>query len=512
MVEKQLKNILVLSAVVLAFAYRFILLTGQTFPPGSDIGLHESVIKTISSGDTNFFVNYYHMGGGLSATNPGFHIFVSTLIAITGLPDYLAQALVASLFSTVTVLSIFLIVKKAWNEKAGYIAAFLASFSGGDIAMLSWGGYPNIIALMLIPLVFFIFLQKNRFSRPTFLATTSLLIGSIFLTHLFSSLIFVSITFLTLFFCVLFYRKTGFSKNLLINWLSPIIVGVILVSPYIYNIVPLYFGSTGTITGANIETNQALLETRAVSSNLVLLSAILSLTFFALSKVYKNKIISIPTILFATWLITPAIMTQSYLLGVYVDYERFQYFLSLPLIVCTALLVLLPLKIPKITNYLHLSINKDSSIKFFNKSFQKLVFALLSVLFIVTLFATPLLSSPSEGFDEAAYYQVMTPLKYDAIQWIKNNTLEDSVFVADASFGWWVSGFAQRPTLSAVDPQFLILAHEIEPAKTAKNLLSTDYLVDNGLIQINYLDNNTNSLYSLCKNRQFLCSSPVLFN
>ena len=106
------------------------------------------------------------------------------------------------------------------------------------------------------------------------------------------------------------------------------------------------------------------------------------------------------------------------------------------------------------------------------------------------LFATP----PLEGFDEAKYYQVMTPLKYDAIQWIKNNTSANEIFVADSDFGWWVSGFAQRPTLSAVDPQFLILAHEIEPAKAAKNLLSTDYLIDNGIIQINYVDNSTNSI------------------
>jgi hypothetical protein len=88
----------------------------------------------------------------------------------------------------------------------------------------------------------------------------------------------------------------------------------------------------------------------------------------------------------------------------------------------------------------------------------------------------------------------MTPLKYDAIQWIKDNTAENSVLVANGNFGWWVSGFAQRPTLASVNPQYLILAHELEVAEAAGNILSTDYLVDNGLLQINYVDNGSNSL------------------
>ena len=36
------------------------------------------------------------------------------------------------------------------------------------------------------------------------------------------------------------------------------------------------------------------------------------------------------------------------------------------------------------------------------------------------------------------------------MQWLKQNTPENSVLVADALYGWWLGGFAQRPTLSAV--------------------------------------------------------------
>ena len=58
------------------------------------------------------------------------------------------------------------------------------------------------------------------------------------------------------------------------------------------------------------------------------------------------------------------------------------------------------------------------------------------------------------------------------------------MFVSDALYGWWLGGFAQRPTLSAVDPQYLTVARELAPAQVASNLLDTDYMIDNGYIQV----------------------------
>ncbi len=85
MVEKRSKNLLLVAILAVAFAYRFFLMTMNIYPPGADIGLHESVINSISSGKTNFFWNYYQMGGGISATNPGYHIFTAFVISMTGL-------------------------------------------------------------------------------------------------------------------------------------------------------------------------------------------------------------------------------------------------------------------------------------------------------------------------------------------------------------------------------------------------------------------------------------------
>jgi len=93
------KYLLLFLILAFSFVYRMLLMHWATFPPGVDIGLHNSVIHSITlSGNTNFLWNYYQMGGGTSLTFPGYRIFVSYTILITGMPDYLAHSLVVSFF------------------------------------------------------------------------------------------------------------------------------------------------------------------------------------------------------------------------------------------------------------------------------------------------------------------------------------------------------------------------------------------------------------------------------
>ena len=497
-VEKTSKHLLLILILVIAFAYRFLLMTMNTFPPGADIGLHESIIKSITSGKTNFFWNNYHMDGGLSVTNPGYHIFAAFIIGMTGLPDYLAQALVASFFSAFIVLCAFLIVRRIWSELAGFIVTILAVFSASDIAILSWAGYPNIITLMLIPTVFYLFLQRSKFSSKSYLAVTSLLISAIFLTHLFSGFVFIAIAGLALFVAAVFSRKTGLTRKDAFYWLMPIALGALLVSPYLVNIVPVYFGSQSAIIGTVSEMKQAVLETRLISLGIVCACLIPVFLFFVFSKYKNGKFFSIPAVLFAAWILVPAVATQSYLLGVYLDYERFLYFLALPIIICLGLAIVnLPNAFSRLTRVFHLKSKVKPTFSLSKKTSTAL---LISGLVVFSLF-TPLFATPNVGIAQVNFFQVMNKSEYEAIQWINNNTPVGSVCVADAEFGWWLSGFAQRPTLSAVDPQYLILEREFEPAKVASNLLKANYLIDNGLVQVKqegaYASGNTHEISAI---------------
>jgi hypothetical protein len=513
MLTKSRQNILLLLILVLAFLYRFTLLTWNTYPPGSDMGLHESVIKSITNGG-GFFQNLYHMGGGVSATNPGFHIFAIAVIEMTGLPDYLAQSIVASFFSALIAAAAFLFVRAAWGKSTPLIAAALVAFCGSDIAILIWGGYPNVITLMLIPFIFYWFFQRSRFSKGTYLATGSLLVGSMFLTHIFSALVFAAITVITLFAAALLGRKNNQIRSQVAYWLLPILLGALIFSPYLLSAVPTYFGTEGTVTNPISTIREALLEINLVTVNVVFLSLIPMLLFLLLSKVYKGKFFTTQAILSAVWVIVPALMTQAYLLGVYLVYARFVYFLVLPAIICIALMINLGSSIfsralGKIINRktgFGIKTSPTKSLPSHNPAKWNATAVFAVTIILLTIFLTPLFAAPNVGISLTNFYQVMTRAGYEAIEWIKANTTPGSICVADANFGWWVSGFAQRPTLSAIEPQNLILAHEFEVAKVAANILDLNYFIDNGLIRISQdnSDSANNHAFSAWINGSYL--------
>jgi hypothetical protein len=472
-------------------------MTWQTFPPGADIGLHESIIHSITlSGNTNFLWNYYQMGGGVSTTFPGYHIFASYIIFITGMSDYVAQSLIVSFFSSLIVLCAFLITRTVWGESTALIAAFLVAISRFDVEMLLWGGYPDVITLMLIPLIFYLYLQRAKFSLGPFLATTSILSAAIFLTHSLSAAILVGITVATVVFVSIFSKQVGVSRTHLFIWLVPIFLGVIIVSPFLIEMVPVYFSASGGIlTGAMSAIRQALLATRVLPLELIVPLLVLFPLFFLFSKRYKGNFFTVPAFLLALWILVPTALTQGFLVGLYTDYNRFLYFVVLPVIILIALAIDHGSRFFSHIINTYLSLTQESSpTKNGHKRIvsrltshltrKNLYSAFVLVLLLLSFLAVPIFLTPQQGATVSSFYQAMDAPGYEALQWIRQNTPVDSVLVSDAWYGWWLSGFAQRPTLSAVDPQYLTLSREFEPATIATNLLDTDYLIDNGLIQV----------------------------
>jgi len=488
------KHALLLLIFAFAFIYRVVLMLWQTFPPGADIGLHASVINSITqSGNTNFLSDFYQMGGGLSLTFPGYHIFAAGIIVMTGMPDYLAQTIIVALFSSLIVLSAYLITRTVWTESAALIVAFLVAISRFDIEMLMWGGYPNVITLLLIPLTFYLFLQKDRFSLTPFLVSTSILVGSIFLTHSLSAAVFVGITMVTVLCAMVSPTTFGTSRRNVFYWLLPLIGGAFLVSPFLARAVPAYLNANSTFAGTT-EIDRALLATRVLSLEIVLALFACLLPYFLLSKKYKGRFFSLPVFLLIMWLLIPLFLTQGYMFGLYVDYNRFLYFLVLPVIILFAMMIdhasgyfaqtLGTLRVLTSQIQKRKTVNKLRW-KILTRITHKTIYSTFLLVFVlIFLFTLPILLTPWQGVTIQSFYQTMNNPGYQAVEWAKQNTPVGSVFVSDALYGWWLGGFAQRPTLSAVPPQYLTVDQELAPATVAANLLDTDYIIDNGYIQI----------------------------
>jgi len=412
------------------------------------------------------------------------------------MPDYLAHSLVVSFFSSFIVLSAYLITRAVWRESTAVIVAFLVAISRFDVEMLLWGGYPNVITLLLIPLTFYLYLQRDRFSSVPFLVTTTLLSGAIFLTHSLSAVMFVGITFATVIFASIFSKKVGVPKTRLLIWLLPIFLGAILASPFLLEAAPAYVGANGeTFMGGVSDIRLALLSTRVLPLEWVIPLFACVLFFFLFSKKYKGRFFTVPAFLLTLWILIPMLFTQGFLVGIYTDYNRFLYFIILPIIILIGLgidhgagffarIINTYLSLTKKKPQTNESTNKTSSRRLPRLSRKNIYSGFILGFLLFSFLVVPIFLTPFQGTAIQSFYQTMNDPRYEAIQWARQNTQVGSVFVSDAYYGWWFSGFAERPTLSAVDPQYLTLAREFEPAKVAKSLLDTNYIIDNGLIQV----------------------------
>ena len=498
------KSVLALTIFTFAFMYRLALMLSNTFPPGADIGLHNSVIYSITgSGQTDFLYNFYHIGGGLSLTFPGYHIFTAGVIMLTGMTgamEPVAHALVVSLFSSLTVLGAFLLTRRIWSTSAAYIVAFLTLISRFDIEMTMWAGYPNVVTLLLIPLVFYLYLEKDRFSIAPFLVSTSILVAALFLTHSLSAAIFGVIAVATLTFVMVSPKTVSASRKTILYWLLPIIIGAVLVLPFLLQAIPAYLSDNAYLNGSagSSDIGSATLSARVLPLSIVLPLFGLIPAFLIFAKRYYKRWLTLPTFLLCVWVFVCLALTQGYLVKIPFDYNRFLYFLILPLLIFMAVLIdytsdsfariidtyrTLTGKTQTAQKKIHRRIDQVSSTLTRKNLYSIFIlFFLVSSFVALPIFATPAFSEV--GLSLQKFYQTMTTEGWDAMQWAKQNTPSNAVFVSDALYGWWLGGFAQRPTLSAVDPQYLSLNREMDNATFARNILDTDYIIDNNSTMI----------------------------
>ncbi len=435
------------------------------------------------------------MGGEVELEFPGYHIFALTLMTITGMPNYIAQGIVAALLSSFTILAAYLVTRTVWNETVAIITALLLTVSRFDLEILSWSGYPNLTVLFLMPVTFYLFLKRDKLTPAPFLAATSLLSASILLTHSLSAAVYVAITAATALILMLYPKPFGETRKSSLQLVTPVLFGAILISPFLASAVSPYLNASAAFTGTTA-IQQALVDHQTVPTLTVLaLSACVPL-FLLFSRLVKKRFFSFQLLVLVMWLSVPLLLTQSYFLGLYVDYIRFPYFLIIPLIILIAIAIdyvssgFMQLLKAYQTQNIPFSINKDKIlVKLVNKKVHAI---LIAGLMLLSIFSLTIFITPSEGFALQNYYQIMNNDGYRAIEWTKQNSPKDAVFVSDANYGWWLAGLAERPTLTAVDLRFLTLAHEVNIARNATYLLDTDYVLDNGYVQVRedggYLD------------------------
>ena len=338
--------------------FRAAIIFHNPYPPGSDIGLHGSIINLLLDQGKLPDWNPYHMGGETLATPPGFHYFVTTLMLLTGMPIILAALVTAAFYSSIIVFPAYLVSKRIWkNSSAGIIAAFFAAASALSLEMISWGGYTNIVSLSLIITIFYLFIKDLGAPKLSHLLVGALLFGSLILTHTFSLVIVFSIL---LFYLILLtigkWKKVKDMQimNLFRFFMVSVSAGIVLVSPWILKVLNFYMGvsSEGAATGGLANRNLILTNRRVEIIILALLIAVIPALF--MFKASRKRPIDSQSLLLIAWFIIPIVLTQAYLFGIVTDYSRFMYFIDFPgiIIISAGLLYLFSL---------HNNFNKKSS-------------------------------------------------------------------------------------------------------------------------------------------------------
>ncbi len=309
-----------------------------------------------------------------------------------------------------------------------------------------------------------------------------LLMGSIVFAHLFSFLVFSAIVFAYIILFLIFKFLRFLPREPLKNLSSlvlPVAFGLLIALPWLVLTSNSYAGNPLTGTAENRE---IILFTRRVEVGGLMMVTFLFLISFFTFRAARGKWIDSRSLLVAVWFIMPVALTQSYRVGIVVDFVRFVYFGDFPghlllaalIFYIVASLFLINKKLSELTTKAH--------VQRMIRNIPRIALSLFLLALVMGF--SPASLSPAQSVVKADFYTVTGSPEFNAIEWIREKTPGSSVLACDHLYGWWLSGFAERPTLSAVPPQYLLYPFEVQRAKETTLLLETDYFIDNGLIQV----------------------------
>jgi hypothetical protein len=218
-----------------------------------------------------------------------------------------------------------------------------------------------------------------------------------------------------------------------------------------------------------------------------------------------NEIEKQNVILLISWLFTPILLTQSYLVGIAADYRRLWYYPALPTMVIASFGISF---VAKIVHRNLTTVSKpdleDSKARYARRN----SIGDLTILLILTA----IIISPGwwtiHDFKSAArYYIHIRNPEYGMIRWIGERIPEGREIVSGGTIGWWIPGLSGRHVIPAVPTAFIGVSWQAKRAEDASFLIGSDeYEIANGELRIR--DSNPhlsarNPLLEVWTERQF---------
>ncbi len=477
--EKNFENLIFLVFSVFIFIFFYTILSMNGLVLGNDPAVHiQRADSFLSSGSIPI--------SDIAWYPPLYHIFLSTLIAFTGATEigtliFLIKTLTV-LIDWLLIFSVYLLGTKFFGKKTGFIAALFLFFCFPFYEINQWGGYTTILSLaMMSLLLIYLSLERKGIGNTVTIFTLTF---SLVLTHQLTTFL-AFIIFPPFIFIMLITSKGKYPKA----WIAALIGGAIAFS--LYYLMPLlpYLGSFIDIVFFQLET--MLFQVPAVSAEkfIVNFGFILFLAFFGIIltffKLRKRGNLGFYLLLSLAFYI-PLFFSQSYLVGIYLPYQRFVYYLLPSIAVFSAVSFVFIM---------------DRLLKFNNK-FQKRwkknrikIITYPIIILLISLFIFRFGIVYGKIMEASVFYSTSDVKGYDAAIWLRDNYPEPTTVVVTEVPGSWFGVYSGKSIFAETDPivdrnviaeSVLELAYELEhPLTLARTYESKGAISGENYVSIN---------------------------
>jgi len=391
--------------------------------PGNDPAVHLGKAKTII---IDKGVNYSE----IVWYPPLFHAFLAVLLLFVGTADVVVASLVlkfvVATINVLVLLSTYLLARRLLGRGVAVASAVFTILSVPLFEMICWGGYANFLGIAYIALIFYI---MNTNHGPYVKALLLFLVTfALVLTHQLATFVFLLV------FVPAFFIGTIRSRKKFLTFLAVILGGGLAILAWYAEVMLRYFSVL--ISHPFFEIKEYVYRIPYVSLNSLIkvFGAILFLAFAGIPLTFvllrRRKALSAYPLLIL-WLAVPFFLSQSYLFGLYVPYERFIYFFATPTAIFGGAIVFSLAKLPAFIAS-NLSLRMEKKRKVLNIArVGTLVILVIFFSFQCFLFLQRLQGLPQ-------YYEVSGITGYDAGKWLKQYSISDGAVVVSEKPGTWL--------------------------------------------------------------------------
>ncbi len=435
--EKRLESafIVFFSAIVLVVFYLFLGSNGLVL--GNDPAVHLETAK------------YSLSTGSLPPSSslwlpPLYHLALSIFLGLTGSVTVDQQLFVIKASTAVIdwllVFSVYLLAAKFFNKRTGVIAASLILLCFPLWELNSWGGYTSILSLSFMALLFIYLTLPLKSAANALLA---FILGfSVVLTHQLAT--FISVFILAPFILVVLVKSRGNVSKVLI---AAIVGGGIAFG--IYYLMPIlpFLGELIQIVFLQIKSYTYQIPAVSFNSFVTNFGFIVFFAFAGLAIAFRelrrNKSLIFYLLLVLAFAV-PLFFSQSYLVGFYLPFQWFNYYILPPLAVLAAVTFTFLFD----TAYSAYRNNKQDA--------QRIFLKVCSVIIVVVLIAALVLQfqTVTAKMDEVStFYSTSDTEAYQAGKWISQNYADKSAdVVVSKEPGHWFWVYSGLNVIAETNP------------------------------------------------------------